>query len=226
MLSEQELQELVNLKGKLISGNPVLNTDGSIKKDSAGNPVFEQITDCSADNIRFKEIIKQRLIGINEEGTIEDKERTASNSRKLIHVLNNKSLNEDEPDSYFGTNILPFYLIHPTQTEISNYVCFEATYDYTTSSKDKKNAQIIFYVLCDQKNIIDEETGIARHDLLAYLIQNEFNFSNCFGLRFALVSDEPSVVDSDYATRTLTFTSVLPNNILSSGHTINTRVRR
>ena len=53
-----------------------------------------------SDTIRFKEIIKKRLI----------------DNPMIIYLLNNKELEESdaEPDDYLGVNILPFYLIHET----------------------------------------------------------------------------------------------------------------
>jgi hypothetical protein len=54
-----------------------------------------------SDNIRFKEIIKKKLI----------------NNPMIIYLLNNTELEDSEadPSDYLGVNILPFYLIHPTQ---------------------------------------------------------------------------------------------------------------
>jgi len=54
-----------------------------------------------SDNIRFKEIIKKKLI----------------DNPMIIYLLNNTELEDSEadPSDYLGVNILPFYLIHPTQ---------------------------------------------------------------------------------------------------------------
>jgi len=57
-----------------------------------------------SDNIRFKEIIKKRLI----------------DNPMIIYLLNNTELEETEadPSDYLGVNILPMYLIHPTQHNV------------------------------------------------------------------------------------------------------------
>jgi len=60
-------------------------------------------------------------------------------------------------------------------------------------------------VLCDEKNNIEKKTGIARHDLIAALIMDIFNWSNLFGERIHCISDVPSVIDNDYSCRTLIF---------------------
>ena len=160
------------------------------------------------DNIRIKEIIKQKLLANDD----------------IIHVLDNKELQEAdaENDEYFGVNILPYYHIMGTQTDSQNFICFTVGYEnvernFTNSSRMYNDLQrhlhIVFVVLCEQKNIKDRDTGIARHDLLAALIQNEFNMTNFFGRRVQLVSDEESVVDNKYLARTLVFTQITDNNV-------------
>lgn len=227
MITEQDIQELRDLKGREINGNSHLVPDPS--DPSVQILVYDKIIDSSSDDIRFKEIVKQRLTGINDEGNAQDKLRTASNSRKLIHVLDNQDLSEDCPSDYLYKSILPYYILDGTQTTIKNYVCFESTYKEISSYDSSiKLARIVFYILCDVKNnnIQDEDTGIARHDLLGQIIMDEFNFSNCFGLRFHCISNEPSMTDNSYATRTITFESIIPNNIVSRNSLINSKIRR
>ena len=79
-----------------------------------------------------------------------------------------------------------------------------------------KYGQVVFYILCDEKNNIEKNTGVARHDLISSLIINNFNWTNLFGKQIHLVSDVPSVTDTDYATRTLTFEGEMPNNLVKS----------
>ena len=156
-----------------------------------------------SDNIRFKEIIKKKLI----------------DDPMVIYLLNNKELEDSEadPSDYLGINILPYYLIHPTQHNCQNYICYEIqTREEHRYNKTLKFGQVIFYVMCDEKNNIEKNTGIARHDLISALIINNFNWSNLFGKQIHLVSDIPSVTDTDYATRTLTFEGEMPNNLVKS----------
>jgi len=44
-------------------------------------------------------------------------------------LLNNKELEEEEadPSDYLGINILPYFMIHPTQHNIQNYICYETS---------------------------------------------------------------------------------------------------
>ena len=163
-----------------------------------------------SDNIRHKETIKKHLLENN----------------KIIYLLNNKELVESgaEADEYYGVNILPYYLIHPTQTDVQNFICFDVGFDEVDRyNRIIKYLQINFYILCDQKNIIEKNTYIARHDLLAALILDEFNHTNYFGTQIHCVSDEASVVDSDYSCRTLIFQQETPSNIAKTKN-LQTRV--
>ena len=156
-----------------------------------------------SDDIRWKEEIKKRLL----------------NNKKLLHVLNNDKLEkiDAEADEYFGVNILPYYVINETQTDVKNFVCYEVLFNEESKpNKIIKYGQIVFYVLCEKKNIIDKDTYIARHDLLSALIINDFNWSNIFGLQCHLISDKPSVTDNDYPARTLIFELKTPNGIVKT----------
>lgn len=156
-----------------------------------------------SDDIKIKERIKRVLL----------------DNKYIVHVLNNKKLEEldSEPDDYFGVNILPYYIITSTQTNVQNFICYEVTYkDIEKYNIALKELHIVFYILCEQKNIIDKETGIARHDLLAALIQDQFNHTNLFGTKLKLISDVAGVTDSDFASRTLTFEQIADNNYVKS----------
>ena len=187
------------------------------KEDSKRLASYKYVTD--NDNVRIKEIIKQKILANDD----------------IIHVIDNKELQESgaENDEYFYKNIFPYYHIMESQTESQNFICFTIGYEnvernFTNSSRTYNDLQrhlhVVFVILCEQKNIKDRDTGIARHDLLAALIQNEFNFTNFFGRRIYLVSDNESVVDNKYITRTLVFSQTTDNNITKTEYGKPTRI--
>lgn len=160
------------------------------------------------DNVRVKEVIKQKLLANDD----------------IIHVLDNKDLQESdaENDEYYWENIFPMYLIPDSQTTAQNFICFTIGYEnvernFTNSSRTyndyQKHLHVVFIILCDKKNLKDRDTGIARHDLLAALIQNEFNFTNYFGRKIELIADNETTVDNVYACRTLVFSQITDNNV-------------
>ena len=158
------------------------------------------------DNIYYKEIIKNKLI---------------SNS-KIIRTINNSDLDPDCPADYVGENILPFYLIEDTQTKVQNYICFDTSFTEVERYNDiMKLGQIMFWVICDVRSIYDKESGISRHDLLAALISDEFNYTNAFGTQVKLISDKPLIIDNRYVGRTLTFQQTTTNSIIKDRRVIN-----
>ena len=154
------------------------------------------------DNIYYKEIIKNKLI----------------NNRQIIRSLDNDSLDQDCPADYVGENILPYYLIPDVQEKTQNYICFETSFtEVPRYNNVMKYGQVIFYIICDNKTIYDKKTGIARHDLLAALITDEFNWTNLFGTQVRLVSDKPMALDYHYVGRTLVFEQTTTNSTVKNG---------
>ena len=101
-LSKEEIKIVTDLKAK------------------SQTPVYDD------DIIRYKEIIKQHLLGNSDSDNPLDIERTENNSKNIIHFLNNTKLDEEERDSYLGINILPYYILNnKTDSTVKNYICYE-----------------------------------------------------------------------------------------------------
>ena len=160
------------------------------------------------EDIFYKEIIKKKLV----------------NNQLILTALDAPDLDpEDDPDAYVGKYIIPYYVLPDVKTQAQNIICFETSMtEQPRYNTTQKYQQIIFYILADPKNIYDRETGIARHDLLAALIQDEFDWSNDFGFQVHLVSNRPYAVDSNkYVLRTLIFEQTTPNGYSNLGDVVN-----
>lgn len=152
------------------------------------------------DDVRYKEIIKQKLI--------EDE--------NIIYLLHNLELEgeEAEPSEYLGVNILPYYLIEPTQHNVKNFICFETSFNEVSRYNSIiKYQQIIFYVLCHIDDLSVQDVPAARHDLISAVLIDKFQGSNILGLQLKLISDKPSTTDTNYATRTLIFEQYTLNSV-------------
>lgn len=173
------------------------------EKDTEHLRNFRYLLD--SDDIKLKQEVKQRLLS----------------NKYIVHVLNNKDLedNNAEPDDYFGLNIRPYYMVPEVQTEVQNYICYETSAELRSRWETvdvNKYQQIIFYILVHPSNIIDESTSIARHDLLAALIIEAFNFKIFSCGRIQLISDKPLLVDSKFQSRVLTFQSHTDSNLVKN----------
>lgn len=171
------------------------------------------------DNIRYKEKIHDALL----------------NNAELLYALNNEELepelfDEDdnllideetgellgEVDRYFGdnSNIRPYLFIPDTQTDVKHYVCYQVAFDELPRYPNiQKYTEITFNIFVNGKDRTDKLTGIPRHDLIASIIREKFNWSNIFGMQTHLISSKESVTDNNYLVRTLIFQITDVNSI-------------
>ena len=173
------------------------------------------------DNIRYKEKIHDALL----------------NNAELLYALNNEELESElfdgdklnidketgellgEVDRYFGdnSNIRPYLFIPDTQTDVKHYVCYQVTFDEIPRySTKQKLTEVTFSIFVNGKDRTDKLTGIPRHDLIASIIRERFNWSNIFGMQTHLISSKESVTDNNYLVRTLIFQIVDTNGIVTT----------
>ena len=160
----------------------------------------------------------------------------------LLYALNEKSLESElfdedgninwewdedtkeyEPlgewDRYFGSNsnIRPFLFIPDTQTEVKHYICYQVSFDETPRYQDTlKYTTITFTIFVHGNDRMDKLTRIPRHDLIASIIRERFNWSNIFGMQTHLVSSKESTTDNNYLVRTLVFQVIDTNGIVNT----------
>ena len=171
------------------------------------------------DNIRYKEKIHDALLSNVE----------------LLYALNNEELESElfdeddnllideetgellgEVDRYFGdnSNIRPYLFIPDTQTDVKHYVCYQVAFDELPRYPNiQKYTEITFNIFVNGKDRTDKLTGIPRHDLIASIIREKFNWSNIFGMQTHLISSKESVTDNNYLVRTLIFQITDVNSI-------------
>ena len=174
------------------------------------------------DNIKYKNIIRKALLKCPE----------------LLYALNNKELESElfdedgnllidedtgellgEVDRYFGdnSNIRPSLFIPDTQTTVNSYVCYQVMFDELPRYQNvQKYTEITFNIFVNGKDRTDKLTGIPRHDLIASIIRERFNWSNIFGMQTHLISSKESVTDNNYLVRTLIFQIVDTNGIVTT----------
>lgn len=182
------------------------------------------------DNIRYKEKIHDALL----------------NNAELLYALNNEELESElfdgnelnidketgellgEVDRYFGdnSNIRPYLFIPDTQTDVKHYVCYQVAFDELPRySNIQKYTEITFNIFVNGKDRTDKLTGIPRHDLIASIIRERFNWSNIFGMQTHLISSKESVTDNNYLVRTLVFQVLDLNGIVNTPYGDETYIR-
>lgn len=174
------------------------------------------------DNIKYKNIIKNALLNCPELlYSLHDEELES----ELFDDNGNLYMDEEtgkllgEVDRYFGDNsyIRPNLFIPDTQTTVNNYVCYQVMFDELPRySNIQKYTEITFNIFVNGKDRTDKLTGIPRHDLIASIIRERFNWSNIFGMQTHLISSKESVTDNNYLVRTLVFQIVDTNGIVTT----------
>ena len=171
------------------------------------------------DNIRYKEKIHDALLSNVELLYALNNEELES---ELFDEDNNLLIDEEtgellgEVDRYFGdnSNIRPYLFIPDTQTDVKHYVCYQVAFDELPRYPNiQKYTEITFNIFVNGKDRTDKLTGIPRHDLIASIIREKFNWSNIFGMQTHLISSKESVTDNNYLVRTLIFQITDVNSI-------------
>ena len=145
----------------------------------------------------------------------------------------NEDTNEYEPlgewDRYFGnnSNIRPFLFIPDTQTEVKHYICYQVAFDETPRYQDTlKYTNITFTIFVHGNDRMDKFTGIPRHDLIASIIRERFNWSNIFGMQTKLIYSKEDTIDDSYLVRVLKFQMVDTNGIVNTPYCGKTTINK
>lgn len=167
------------------------------------------------DDVKLKRQVREILL---------DDEQQKITTLSMLTLLDNKELieNEAEPFDYLGVNIFPYLIIEPTQTKVSNFICYETSFrSIDTSNVTQKYQYIYFQVYCHQSNdIMNDLYGLSRHDILGAMLIDKFNFYPMLGGKVHLISDE-ATNKSEYCVRTLVFEQYTDNNIAKNHAQIN-----
>lgn len=131
----------------------------------------------------------------------------------VLEALDNPKLDPDEPDSYLDVNIFDYIRIPNTTTDKMNYICFDIKQDSMTEPNNHLKNQLYYFNVYTHEDCIKTPYGISRHDLLAYLIRDIFNYSNIFGTQLVLISNTPGVMDGYWSSRSLIFKAITPASL-------------
>ena len=130
----------------------------------------------------------------------------------IIEILDNQNLSPDTPEDYVGENIFPFLRVPGTQDVSKNFITFIIDDMGRTPGNQVMKSQYVQFVVFVHKDLVKTKYGMARHDLLGYLIRDIFNLSNKLGPQMELVSNREGITDTDFYTRTLKFELIDDNS--------------
>lgn len=178
------------------------------------------------EGVKYKEKIRQNLLKCPEllyalhEEELESELFYKNEDEELVLNIDEETGELlGEVDKYFGesSNIRPYLFIPETQASVKNYVCYQVVFDELPRYNDiQKYTQIIFTIFVNGKDREDKLTGIPRHDLIASIIRERFNWSNIFGMQTHIISSKESITDNNFLVRTLVFQVTDTNGITNT----------
>lgn len=166
------------------------------------------------DAIRLKEKVKARLLNCPE---LLWSLNAGSQYEAVLFDDDGNLLTTGEWDIYYGENafIRPFLFIPETQDTVANYLCFQVSTEENMRRNDEmKYFVITFTILVHEKNAIDKEVGIARHDLIASIIRELMAWSSITMSHAVPIFESEGTTDNNYITKVLKFQASLPNNLV------------
>jgi hypothetical protein len=132
-------------------------------------------------------------------------EQILCSDEDIIEILDNQSLDPSAPEEYIGENIFGFLRVPDTQDVSKNFITFIVDDMGRTPNNQVMKSQYVQFVVFVHKDLAKTKYGMARHDLLGYLIRDIFHLSNKLGPQMELVSNREGIADNDFYTRTLKF---------------------
>jgi hypothetical protein len=128
----------------------------------------------------------------------------------ILEIIENPDIDPEVPEDLLYENIYPFVRIPGTQDVSKNFICYSIDDMSASERNDRMKQQYIQFVVFVHKDHVKTDYGVARHDLLGYILRDLFNRSHLFGHELKLIFDREGVTDTDYTTRTLKFELITP----------------
>lgn len=148
-----------------------------------------------SDNTIYKNKIMNKLVSIAD----------------VITLINNLDVTTNNPDGLRNVNLFSRIKIPDVQLETKNYICFDFNSRTSSTNNTLKNVSFSVWIICHEDEITTD--GGNRHDVLAGVIIDAFNWSNFLGFELELVSDTESMLKDVFCVRTLQFKNATPNSL-------------
>ena len=114
--------------------------------------------------------------------------------------------------------IVPWLKLNGIQKEVLNFVMFDIDdSDVSYTNNVIKNQYLIVMCLVHEDDM-ETEYGIARTDLLDYIVKDLLCWTNALGMQLKCVNDFQDIIDSKYYCRTIKFKIQEINNVQGGGN--------
>jgi len=167
--------------------------------------------DCYDDNERYKYKIMKML----------------TENQDVLWALHNAELEEkfafkdDEGntklngDAYRNVSVFNFLKIPDIQSRVRNYICFEVNDIEQPRYNDALIIKNIIFRTVSHDDDYKTDWGMSRQDLLALIIQSEFDWTNAFGMHIEKISDKGRIAENGYYYRKFVYKTTVANNLVN-----------
>ena len=142
----------------------------------------------------------------------------ADSSNPTEEELKERQEIEDYNERIQHEQIVPWLKLNGIQKEVLNFIMFDIDdTDVSYTNNVIKNQYLIVMCLVHEDDM-ETEYGIARTDLLDYIVKDLLCWTNAFGMQLKCVNDFQDIIDSRYYARTLKFKIQEINNVQGGGN--------
>ena len=134
------------------------------------------------------------------------------NSPTLVSLIDNPTINADNPDDLIYTNIFPYLKVDYTVQEAATYIGIKLEYPDINDNEIYKDA-ILTFLIVSANGHLKVPGGYSRTDLIAEELLSLFNWSDELGFKIKLYAEKEDPVNENFYYRRLIFESVSPNSV-------------
>lgn len=113
-------------------------------------------------------------------------ERKLYEDPDIIEILDDPDVDLDCPEEIIYSSIYPCIRIPGTQDVSKNFITFSIDDTERMPYNQVMKTQIVQFVIFVHKDHIKTKYGIARHDLLGFIVRDLFHLSNCLGAQMEI----------------------------------------
>lgn len=114
--------------------------------------------------------------------------------------------------------IVPWLKLNGIQKEVLNFVMFDIDDTDVSYTNDLIKNQYLIVMCLVHEDDMETEYGIARTDLLDYIVKDLLCWTNALGMQLKCVNDFQDIIDTKYYARTLKFKIKELNNVQGGGN--------
>ena len=112
--------------------------------------------------------------------------------------------------------IVPWLKLNGIQKEVLNFIMFDIDdSDVSYTNNIIKNQYLIVMCLVHEDDM-ETEYGIARTDLLDYIVKDLLCWTNALGMQLKCINDFNDIIDTKYYCRTIKFKIETTNNLIGN----------